>query len=85
MMSDEARQGGLHRWAGRSEEAVPPTFCVSLLRMPEETAKRRIMGAGLACRVLRRDGVPRIATRECNFRRINLHIENGIVTSATTG
>ena len=56
-----------------------------LVGKPEADAVREIEAAGFVARVKRRDVQPQRGDNAVNKNRINLHIENGMVTKAYIG
>lgn len=51
----------------------------------EQAAKDYITSYGLRWRVVKRDGVPAIVTRDFNGNRVNVSIDKGIVLEAHRG
>lgn len=62
--------------------ALQKVFVVGL---PEQDAVREIEAAGLELRVVERDGKPFPATMDYRRDRVNLSIENGVVTNSFPG
>lgn len=56
-----------------------------LLGASTEEAIRATKAVGYAHRVTREDGEPRLATRDVNRNRVNLHTEGGRVVAAYFG
>lgn len=51
----------------------------------EQEVTDAVVSGGGHVRVVRRDGIPHIATRDCVPNRANLTVENGVVTKITFG
>jgi hypothetical protein len=59
--------------------------CNSLIGKTEELAKSLANSSGYALRVTRRDSEKYIGTMDLRFDRINVEIDNGLVTKSNVG
>jgi hypothetical protein len=60
-------------------------FLDSLINLTEEEATNKVNENGYYVRVTQRDGREYMITCDFTLNRINFHIENGLITKATTG
>jgi hypothetical protein len=72
------------------EDAVPVApdateVATRVIGLPEEKAVEDIQSAGFTSRIVSIDGVGQPVTMDCRTNRINLSIEDGIVTEADVG
>lgn len=59
--------------------------CDSIIGNPEELAIQLVNSSGYALRVTRRDSENYIITMDIRFDRINVEIDNGLVTKSKIG
>lgn len=57
----------------------------SVLGLPADEAQKALVASGWRCRITRTDGRPHICTQDFRTDRVNLHVENGVVTDASVG
>jgi hypothetical protein len=60
-------------------------FLDSLINLTEEEATNKVKENGYHVRITRRDDKDYMITCDFTFNRVNFHIENGLITKATTG
>jgi hypothetical protein len=60
-------------------------FLDSLINLTEQEATNKANENGYYVRVTQRDGREYMITCDFTLNRVNFHIENGLVTKATTG
>ncbi len=60
-------------------------FLDSLINLTEEEATNKVKENGYHVRITRRDGREYMITCDFTINRVNFHIENGLITKATTG
>ncbi len=60
-------------------------FLDALINLTEEEATNKANENGYHVRITQRDDIVYMITCDFTFNRINFHIENGLITKATTG
>jgi hypothetical protein len=60
-------------------------FLDTLINLTEEEATNKANENGYDVRITQRDGNGYMITCDFRLNRVNFHIENGLVTKATTG
>jgi hypothetical protein len=60
-------------------------FLDSLINLTEEEATNKVKENGYYVRITRRDDKDYMITCDFTLNRVNFHIENGLITKATTG
>jgi len=60
---------------------IDVTKYVPLVGQPLEVVEQAIKADGKYVRVIEKDGVPQVVTRDHNLSRLNVVVKNGIVTA----
>lgn len=69
----------------QNEQEKPKINLNDLIGKPEKDAAKLAIDFGSRCRIVKRNGIPKIITRDLVKNRVNLYIVDGIVTMAYFG